>query len=65
MFVVIHELAHIMTIEIGHTKLFWDNMKYLLEQGKECNIYTPIDYHKYPQIYCGMEINSTPYRFNK
>ena len=30
MFVAIHELAHIMTISIGHGEDFWNNMKYLL-----------------------------------
>jgi hypothetical protein len=30
MFVAIHELAHIMTISIGHGDDFWNNMKYLL-----------------------------------
>jgi len=65
MFVVIHELAHIMTIQIGHPKEFWDNMKYLLEQAKEINIYHPENYNENSQIYCGMEINSTPYDFKK
>ena len=40
-FVVIHELAHVMTESIGHTKEFWDNMKYLLEKANEINIYHP------------------------
>lgn len=65
MFVVIHELAHIMTIQIGHPKEFWDNMKYLLEKAEEINLYNPEDYEKNPQIYCGMEINSSPYDFKK
>ena len=59
-FVAIHEMAHIMTHETGHTPLFWDNMKYLLEQSQEIGIYTPQDYKKNPVIYCGQEINSTP-----
>jgi len=59
-FVAIHEMAHIMTTETGHTPLFWDNMKYLLEQGQEINIYEPQDYKKYPVVFCGQEINSTP-----
>ena len=65
MFVFIHELAHIMTHEVGHTKLFWSNMKFLLEKAEKINIYTPIDYKKTPIMYCGMEINSTPYKFSK
>ena len=63
MFVVIHELSHIMTIQVGHPIEFWDNMKYLLEQAKEINLYNPIDYQESPQKYCGMMINSTPYKF--
>ena len=60
LFVAIHELSHIMTPENGHTPLFWDNMKYLLEQGSKMGIYKPVDYSKYPEMYCGMEITSTP-----
>ena len=64
-FVVIHELAHVMTDSIGHTEEFWDNMKYLLEKAEEMKIYTPQDYSANPVNYCGMEINSTPYDFKK
>ena len=59
-FVAIHELAHIMTPETGHTPLFWDNMKYLLEQASSSGIYQPQDYSQNPVNYCGMDINSTP-----
>ena len=63
MFVVIHELAHIMTHEIGHTKLFWDNMKFLLEKGEKIGVYRPVNYKETSVMYCGMEINTTPYEF--
>jgi len=59
-FVAIHELSHIMTPETGHTPLFWDNMKYLLEQASSQGIYMPVDYSQSPVEYCGMDINSTP-----
>ena len=59
-FVAIHELSHIMTPETGHTSLFWDNMKYLLEQASSHGIYMPQDYSQSPVEYCGMDINSTP-----
>ena len=59
-FVAIHELAHIMTPETGHTPLFWDNMKYLLEKASSQGIYMPINYSESPVKYCGMDINSTP-----
>ena len=63
-FVAIHELSHIMTPETGHTPLFWNNMKYLLEKASAMGIYTPTDYSKNPETYCGMEINSTPMNLN-
>mgnify|MGYP003955674495 FL=1 len=59
-FVAIHELSHIMTPETGHTPLFWDNMKYLLEHASSQGIYMPVDYSQSPVEYCGMDINSTP-----
>ena len=59
-FVAIHELSHIMTPETGHTPLFWDNMKYLLEQASSQGIYMPVNYNQSPVNYCGMDINSTP-----
>tara|TARA_B100001057_G_C22857615_1_gene953278 strand:- start:1836 stop:2411 length:576 start_codon:yes stop_codon:yes gene_type:complete len=62
-FVSIHELAHVMTDEIGHTPKFWDNMRYLLEHAHQTGIYFPEDYSKHPKMYCGQEINSTPYKF--
>lgn len=63
LFVVIHELAHVMTPEVGHTPLFWSNMKYLLEVGEKIGIYNPVNYKETPMDYCGMEINTTPYEF--
>ncbi len=60
MFVAIHELAHIMTSETGHTPLFWENMKYLLERAIEIDMYHAVDYQSHPVMYCGMEVNSTP-----
>jgi len=60
-FVGIHEIAHIMTKSIGHTKEFWQNMKYLLENAAKIGIYTPIDYKRKPKEYCGMKITDNPY----
>lgn len=60
MFVAIHEIAHIMTLETGHTDKFWGNMKYLLDKASEMGIYYEVDYSKVPTEYCGMTINSTP-----
>ena len=65
LFVVIHELAHIMTLSTGHTEEFWDNMKFLLEQAEQINIYYPVDYSQNKTEYCGMMITSSPYDFKK
>lgn len=60
-FVAIHEVAHIMTVAVGHGEEFWSNFKFLLENAVELNIYTPIDYKKEPETYCGMDITDNPY----
>jgi len=61
LFVAIHELAHIMTKSIGHKQEFWNNFKFLLENAEDAGIYTPVDYKKKPQGYCGMTITDNPY----
>jgi len=60
MFVSIHELGHIMTLSIGHTKEFWDNFKFLLKNTVIINIYKEINYSKYPKKYCGIEVTDSP-----
>lgn len=61
MFVAIHEVAHIMTKSVGHTEEFWNNFKFLLENAVELKLYTPVDYKKEPEGYCGMNITDNPY----
>ena len=60
-YVALHELAHVMTVSIGHTEEFWSNYKFLLEIASSINIYEPIDYKKKPVRYCGMNITDNPY----
>tara|TARA_B110000908_G_C10117841_1_gene386200 strand:- start:187 stop:762 length:576 start_codon:yes stop_codon:yes gene_type:complete len=59
-FVVIHEIAHIMTKSVGHNKDFWDNMKFLLENSIKLGIYTKEDYKNAPKKYCGIMITDSP-----
>lgn len=61
-FVGIHELAHLMTMEVGHTPLFWYNMEDLLEVAVKHNLYRPENYEASPKQYCGIEITSSPLR---
>ncbi len=60
-FVALHELSHVATKSIGHGQEFWQNFKWVLQNAKEAGIYSPIDYKKYPEEYCGMTINDNPY----
>lgn len=63
MFVLIHELSHLMTDDIGHTNKFWNNMDYLLKKAYELSLYRPVDYKVNPVMYCGVKIDETPYIF--
>ncbi len=58
LYVAVHEIAHIGCPEIGHTKLFFEINKYLLETAKEISMYNFIDYNNKPEEYCGIEINT-------
>ena len=66
-FVLVHEMAHVMTDEIGHTPLFWENMGYLLRVASKEGLYRYKDYEQFPVKYCGVTISSNPfnYKINK
>lgn len=55
-YVATHELGHLMTKEIGHTKSFWDNFKFLLQEAENIDLYKKVDYAKSPVRYCGLSI---------
>jgi hypothetical protein len=59
-FVMIHELAHIVTPELNHSTLFWNNFRFLLEFSKKNNLYTSPNYGDYNELYCGMTIKYNP-----
>jgi hypothetical protein len=59
MYVAIHELAHVMTREYGHTPGFWSNFERLLDEAVAAGLYRKEDYASKPQPYCGIEINSS------
>lgn len=60
MFVALHELAHIMTLSVGHTKEFWDNFEFLLREATKMGYYQEIDFNNAPHEYCGVQITDTP-----
>jgi len=61
MFVVIHELAHVMSIKEGHTTEWMDNFRFLLKEGEKAEIYTPINYSINNMNYCGVDVTHNPY----
>ena len=60
MFVVLHEMAHLMTTTTGHTAEFWTNFKKILQDSVSVGIYTPTNYSRSPVSYCGMQITDSP-----
>jgi hypothetical protein len=60
MFVMLHEMAHLMTETIGHTPEFWANFKRILGDAIKITIYTQTNYAQSPVNYCGMKITDSP-----
>jgi predicted metal-dependent hydrolase len=59
-FVALHEMAHIGTVDVGHTPLFWNNFGWLLKQAEEIQIYEYTDFSAHPVEYCGIHITDQP-----
>jgi WLM domain len=60
MFVVLHEMAHLMTFSTGHTPEFWANFRRMLQDAMKVGIYDNINYAHDPKPYCGIEITDSP-----
>jgi WLM domain len=60
MFVMLHEMSHLMTETIGHTPEFWENFRRILHDAVKIGIYTPVNYSRQPTPYCGMIISDSP-----
>lgn len=59
MYVLIHELAHLATTEVGHPPVFWKNFKFLIKESVDLGIYSDRDYSTSPVNYCGIKIDSS------
>ena len=59
-FVALHEMAHIGTVDVGHTPLFWNNFGWLLKQAEDIQIYEYTDFSAHPVEYCGIRITDQP-----
>ena len=62
MFVVIHELAHMMNDLWGHSQdsNFWSLFKFLLVNAVEIGVYKPENYSLKPIVYCGLKLTYNP-----
>lgn len=60
MFVLLHELAHIMSTTYGHNEEFKDNFNYIVHLASKLGIYRPENFQDRPKSYCGTLITSTP-----
>jgi len=56
LYVAVHEIAHIGCPEVGHTPLFFEINKYLLETAQQNQLYSYNDYNTKPEEYCGIQI---------
>lgn len=59
-FVALHEMSHIGTVSIGHTKEFWNHFAWLLEKAENLEIYKYQDFAAHPVEYCGVYITDSP-----
>jgi hypothetical protein len=59
-FVALHEMSHIGTSSIGHTKEFWNHFAWLLERAETAGVYEYQDFAAHPVEYCGVFITDSP-----
>ena len=57
-YVILHELAHVMSVSIGHNEEFMENFRFLLNNAIETKpqIWKKVNYQKEPANYCGIII---------
>ena len=60
MFVILHELAHVMSVGFGHEDEFKNNFSYITHLASELKLYKPEEFGLFPKTYCGISINTTP-----
>lgn len=61
MFVILHEMAHVMSLSTHHTPEFWSNFRFLLHEAARMHFYDPVDYNHTPVPYCAMILRDNPY----
>jgi hypothetical protein len=59
-FVMLHELAHVATVEEQHPPIFWENFNWIQEQAIRAGVYTYVNYEDVPIDICGFNLNENP-----
>jgi hypothetical protein len=59
-FVLLHELAHVISVSYDHGNEFWTNFKFILEFCQKYNIYNAPNYDISNVIYCGLVVKYNP-----
>ena len=60
-FVMLHELAHLMSKSYGHNLEFKKNFSYIAKIAVEIGVYKYEDFNKNPQTYCGTDITNSAF----
>ena len=55
-YVLLHELAHIMSPNYKHDAVFWTNFAFLVAEAVDIGIYTYVDYKTKKTTFCGTVI---------
>lgn len=59
MYVLLHELTHLATTDVGHTPKFWENFRFIIKEAVGLGVYADKDYSVSPVNYCGIKIDSS------
>lgn len=65
MFVLLHELAHIMSISYGHGKEFQENFDMIVKYAVKIDRYKPVKYEDINKDFCGVNITTGPCSSNE
>jgi hypothetical protein len=61
LFVYLHELSHVASMEKNHNDKFWAVFKYILVCAVQLMGYHAVDYSANPINYCGIDVMHNPY----
>jgi hypothetical protein len=59
-FVVLHELAHVMSVSYGHNDEFKQNFNFIVKLAVKLDLWKPAEYEKEARDYCGTLVTNSP-----